>query len=141
MLLVPHYVAPSQIHGFGCFSSSNVDKGERIWEFHPLIDRVIHEADLASLPVHVVKLIRNHAEFIPDENVFRLAADGDFFMNHSNDPNFELFGNHATARRTIFIGEEITCDYHFVKVWSFPINEIGRLEIFDQNSSVNQVVK
>lgn len=124
MLLVPHYVAPSPIHGLGCFSSKNVKKGERIWEFHPLIDRVISESDLSALPAHIVKLIQTHAEFIPRESVFRLAADGAFFMNHSDDPNFEDFGDFAVAGRYISIGDEITCDYRVVKVWTFPVDAL-----------------
>ena len=122
MLLIPHYVAPSPIHGLGCFSSANIDKGERIWEFHPIIDRVIPEADLSGLPAHIVKLVQTHAEFIPDTSVFRLAADGGFFMNHSDNPNFEDFGDYAIARMEITIGDEITCDYRVVKVWSFPLD-------------------
>lgn len=128
MLLIPHYVAPSPIHGLGCFSSANVRKGERIWEFHPIIDRVIPEADLSTLPAHIIKLVQTHAEFIPDTSVFRLAADGDFFMNHSDDPNFESFGDYAVAQKNISSGDEITCDYRVVKVWSFPIDGLHKVD-------------
>lgn len=41
-------------------------------------------------------------------------------MNHSDDPNLEDFGDWMIARRDIEIGDEITCDYRVVKVWSFP---------------------
>ena len=125
MLLVPHFVAPSPIHGLGCFSSANVKKGERIWEFNPIIDRVIAEDELSVLPEHIVKLVQTHAEFIPDTSVFRLAADGAFFMNHSDNPNFDDFGDYALARRDIAMGDEITCDYRVVKVWSFPLDGLG----------------
>ena len=121
MLLISHYVAPSPIHGLGCFASMNVKKGERIWEFHPIVDRIIPEVDLLALPDHVVKMVRTHAEFMPDTSVFRLAADGDFYMNHSDDPNFKSFGDYAVARKDISIDDEITCDYRLVKVWSFPL--------------------
>lgn len=120
MLLIPHFIAPSPIHGLGCFSSANAKKGERLWEFHPIIDRVISQADLLTLPDHIVQLVQTHAEFFPDTAIFGLAADGAFFMNHSDDPNLEDFGDRMVARRNIEIGDEITCDYRVVKVWSFP---------------------
>lgn len=123
MLLVPHFVAPSPIHGLGCFSSATVTKGARIWEFHPIIDRLIPEADLLALPDHIIKLVKTHAQFIPNASVFRLSADGDFFMNHSDDPNFEDFGDYAIARKGIASGDEITCDYRKVKVWSYPLDD------------------
>lgn len=124
MILIPHFVASSPIHGLGCFSSVSIKKGERVWEFHPIIDRIIPQADLLSLPDHVVQLVQKHAEFIPDAAVFRLAADGAFFMNHSDDPNLEDFGDWMVARRDISIGDEITCDYRVVKVWSFPLETL-----------------
>ena len=120
MLLVPHFIAPSPIHGLGCFSSANIKKGKRIWEFHPIIDRIIPQSDLLGLPDHIVQLVQTHAEFVPDAAIFRLAADGAFFMNHSDDPNLEDFGDWMIACRDIEIGDEITCDYRVVKVWSFP---------------------
>lgn len=121
MLLVPHFIAPGTIHGLGCFSSVSVTRGDRVWEFHPLIDRVIPQADLADLPPHVGALVRTHAEFIPEAGVFRLAADGDFFMNHSTDPNVEDHGDYAVARKDIAAGEELTWDYRVVHVASFPV--------------------
>lgn len=97
-------------------------KGERVWEFHPVIDRVIPQADLLTLPAHVGSTIQKHAEFLPDAGVFRLAADGAFFMNHSDDPNLEDFGDWMIARKDIERGDEITCDYRIVTVWAFPVD-------------------
>ena len=130
MLLIRHFIAPSPIHGLGCFSSVKVSKGEKVWEFHPIIDRIISLADLSTLPDHVAEKVQIHAEFMPDAGIFRLAADGAFFMNHADDPNLEDFGDWMVARRDIEIGEEITCDYRIVKVWSFPIEGLNTTEIF-----------
>lgn len=116
MLLIPHYVAASPIHGLGCFSAADVRQGERIWEYHPAIDRIISEADLETLPEHVAACVLTHAEYFPAQALFRLSADGDFYMNHSDDPNFDDHGDYALARRDIMKGEEITCDYRVVKV-------------------------
>jgi hypothetical protein len=133
MLVIPHYVAPSPIHGLGCFASANAKIGEKVWEFHPIIDRVISESDLSALPDHIVKLVHTHAEFLPETSVFRLAADGDFFMNHSDDPNFEDFGDYALARKDISVGDEITWDYRIVRVWSFPF-DLPHVEVQSNHS-------
>jgi SET domain-containing protein len=105
----------------GCFTSVAIGKGERVWEFHPIIDRVIRHEDLACLPRHVVSLVHTHAEYLPDQGTFRLAADGDFFMNHSDDPNIEDHGDFAVARKDIAASEELTWDYRIVRVVSFPM--------------------
>lgn len=105
----------------GCFSGVDVRKGERIWELNPIIDRVISLAELETLPAHTIEMIRTHAEYYPETSEFKLGADGDFFMNHSDDPNLENFGDFAVARRDIFVGDEITCDYRSTKVWAFPL--------------------
>lgn len=130
MLLIRHFIAPGPIHGLGCFSSVKVNKGERVWEFHPVIDRIIPLADLSTLPDHVAETVQMHAEFLPDAGIFRLAADGDFFVNHADDPNLEDFGDWMVARRDIEIGDEITCDYRIVKVWSFPLGAGANLDRF-----------
>ncbi len=121
MLLIPHFIAPSDIHGLGCFAKIDILKGHRIWEFNPIIDRVIPYSELETLPTHIVHLIHTHAENLPDQAVFRLAADGAFFINHSVDPNFQDFGDYAVAARDIAAGDEITCDYRVVKVMAFPV--------------------
>ena len=121
MLLVPHYLGPSTIHGIGCFASRATRKGERVWEFHPLIDRVIRHEDLRSLPIHVFDLVRTRAEFFPETGIFVLGADGDSYMNHSDDANFLDCGDHAVAGRDIAVGDELTWDYRAVRVHAFPV--------------------
>jgi uncharacterized protein len=119
LLLIEHYVAPSEIHGLGVFSVNFVPVGAVVWEAHPLIDREIGAAELASLPNHVVRMLQHHSEFIPSRNVFRLSADGDFYMNHSDSANIWVDGDHVFAVRDIHPGEEITCDYRQNRVMGF----------------------
>lgn len=119
MLLIEHYVAPSSIHGLGVFSVSFVPKGSKVWTFHPVIDRVIPISDLAGLPKHVIEHIEAHSEYLPKFNAIRISADGDFYMNHSNDPNLEDRGDEVFARRNIQPGEELLCDYRHALVLAF----------------------
>jgi hypothetical protein len=119
MLLIEHYVSQSPIHGLGVFTSLFVPRGALVWQFNPLIDRIIHETALIELPQHVVQLIRTHAEYIQQSGYYILGADGDYYMNHSDEPT--LVDNKTTmfAARDLRPGDELTCDYKLVTVASF----------------------
>ena len=119
MLLVDHYVAKSDIHGLGVFSAQSVKRNDLIWEFNPIIDREIPKEKLSDLPDHVVAKIYKHAWYHPDSDCFWLAADGDYFMNHSDMPTMEIRGHSFVASRDLVIGDELTCDYRVVKVFDY----------------------
>lgn len=127
MLLIEHYVAPSPVHGLGVFSRHFVAKGTLIWSVHPLIDREICESELHSLPSHVVTLIHTHGEYLPERSVFRLSADGGYYMNHSDTPNLADHGNEMFAARDIEPGEELFCDYRIAKVLAFDPDSFGNV--------------
>ena len=119
MLLIDHYVAESDIHGLGVFSAQSVKRDDLTWEFNPVIDREIPREKLSDLPDHVVEKIYKHAWYHPENNCFWLAADGDYFMNHSVMPTMELRGLSYVAARDLVIGDELTCDYRVVKVFDY----------------------
>lgn len=119
MLLFKHFIAPSQIHGLGVFSSEFVPHGTLIWRFHPVMDRKISTLELSGLPLHAQSWVRSRAQFFPLLDVYVIASDGDLFMNHSDDPNMSSDGDECVALRDIIAGEEITCDYRFTKVMDF----------------------
>lgn len=119
MLLIEHYVAPSQVHGLGVFSTRFVPRGTLVWAAHPIIDREISESELQGLPPHVVALIEMHSEFLPAKNLFRLSADGGYYMNHSDVPNLLDCGEEMFACRNIHAGDELFCDYRIAKVVAF----------------------
>lgn len=122
MILIDHYVAQSPIHGLGVFSSEIVTKGSLIWEFNAIIDRDIPVSSLSSLPPHVIKKIHKHAWFHPETQSFWLSADGDYFMNYSENPTFQLKGLSFVASRNIEIGDELTCDYRVVQVLDYRLS-------------------
>ena len=123
MLLIEHYVDKSPIHGLGVFSSVWVKANTKIYEFDPLIDIVIKKEALNELPLHVQQRIQMRAEFYEDAGVFILGADGDSFMNHSDDPNLFNIGRETYALRDIEPGEELTCDYRSIVVITFDVTE------------------
>ena len=87
MLLIDHYVGKSAIHGLGVFSSEYVPVGQKVWEFHPAIDRIIPSGEFAELPRHTRVWIESRAEYLKDQDAFLTSLDGDQFTNHSDDPN------------------------------------------------------
>lgn len=90
-----------------------------IWRFHPAIDWDISRAELEALPAHIIGKIHRHSEYLPERDVFRLGADGDYYMNHSDQPNLRDAGDAAYAARDIMAGEELVCDYRIIKVLAF----------------------
>ena len=126
MLLIDHYLAESNIHGLGVFSAQSVKRDDLTWEFNPIIDREIPKEKLSDLPDHVVARIYKHAWYHPENNCFWLAADGDYFMNHSVMPTMELRGHSFVAARDLVIGDELTCDYRVVKVFDFDPSVVER---------------
>lgn len=94
-------------------------KGAKVWVFHPAIDRIIPVSELAGLPDHVIERLEAHSEYLPWCHSLRVAADGDYYMNHSYQPDLEDHGDEVFARRDIHIGDELQCDYRQTVVLSF----------------------
>lgn len=123
MLVVEHFVGPSPIHGLGVFSRFFIPKEALVWRVHSIFDREISKNELLFLPQHVVQSIFTHAEYLPARDIFRLSADGAFYMNHSDDPNVLDAGDVMHAARDIAAGEELLCDYRSVRVMAFDPDE------------------
>ena len=119
MLLIDHFIEKSDIHGLGVFAAEAVKEGEKIWEFNTAIDIVIEFEILKTLPPHAARRIEMRAEYYPEEKIFILGADGDSYMNHSDNPNLKNFGREGYASRDMEIGDEITCDYSSTKTVLF----------------------
>ena len=129
MLLIDHFISKSKIHGMGVFSAEFVRAGAIVWEYNRVLDIKILEAELTGLPEHVIARIKTHAEYFPTEKYFILGTDGDYYMNHSDDPNLLDRGDKMLASRDISIGEELTCDYRIVKVATFDPDTHSALRI------------
>ena len=93
--------------------------GTKVWEFHPVIDRVIPAGDLVGLPRHVIERIEAHSEYLPERSAFRLSADGDYYLNHCDDPNLKDHEGEMFAQRDIQAGEELHYDYRQTVVVAF----------------------
>jgi SET domain-containing protein len=119
MLLVKTKLKQSKIHGFGLFADENIPKGEIVWKFSPIVDKIITKKELAKLPKLVQKEVKWYS-YLSDEGYYVLCGDNARFMNHSNNPTF-IEANHcsklsfcepdAIASRNINKGEELTGKY------------------------------
>lgn len=113
MLKVKTYLDKSSIQGMGCFAAEPIVKGQLIWEFNPLIDKVFNES--------TVKLFSDiEREFVftysyKYDDMYYLCNDNARFFNHSIICNtYEDVVEYKTyASKDISIGEEILSDYNF----------------------------
>lgn len=126
MLVVPHYIAQSDIHGMGVFCAVDLRLGDLVWRYDPQRDLVITIDDFRSLTSQRKKDVINHAQWYPDQKHFVLGCDGDYFMNHADNPTLCDHGNTMMATRNLKKGTELTCDYRVVQVLGFhPDGEHG----------------
>jgi uncharacterized protein len=126
VLLVKTSVRQSPIHGLGLFAEENISAGTTLWQFEPLLDRLIPESDLTGLPGPVVDFIDIYSEYFPELGVLVLSGDNDRYTNHSDNPNTEVVlpngpQAHVRATRDIEAGEEITCDYTVIRCRAHPV--------------------
>ena len=108
MLVTSTYIDKSPIHGIGLFAAESASKGTILWEFNPIIDRVISKDELADLPKPVQEWLVRYAW--QEDGHLHIGIDNDKFINHSSDPNGGG-DDPFIALRDIEVGEEITADY------------------------------
>jgi uncharacterized protein len=119
MLLVKTVLKPDIRGGIGLFAAEFIPAGTRVWTFHPLIDRVLSDEQLASLPPLVQESLRKKIyQNVVDGKIVGWTLDGDEarFTNHSLQPNTrsrtpEIPNTDMFALVDIPAGEEITCNY------------------------------
>ena len=115
-MLVKNFVKESELHGLGVYAGEFIPKGTLIWTFNPVIDRVIGDKELESLPIYSKNYVLFYSYKV-EEDVYVLCGDNGRYFNHSDTPNTagveSADGYGATvARRDIQEGEELTCDYN-----------------------------
>jgi uncharacterized protein len=116
MFLVRVYLAPSSIHGVGCFASDPIRKGELVWQFDPRIDRRIPRSEYSNFPPVVQEFLQRltYIEVVEGVEYMVLCADHAKFVNHAQDPNLldSPDGLCEYAAWDIAVGEELTCNYY-----------------------------
>ena len=140
MLLVPTYVAKSELEGFGLFAKEAIPKGTPIWKFTPGFDLMLHVDFMQHFLSDTAReqvIHYGHRE----GNLYYLDSDDARFFNSVPDCNTEtvaegydgtkeIIPNHIAvtrAARDIAAGEEITCNYaEFYGAYD-PVERVSKL--------------
>jgi len=110
MMLVKTYVAESLLHGSGLFSGERIAAGTKVWERNDIIDIVIDQNQIASLPEVARQAAISHS-FVDHDGKMILSRDNAVFFNHSDEPNTIATPEGNFAVRDINEGEELTESY------------------------------
>lgn len=118
MLTVPTYLARSNIHGVGLFTSVDIPAGELIWSFNSLFDKSMTDEQFSQLPDHIQRYIKIHGFKDVNSGLWILDGGNDLHVNHSDDPNviecgdlIDCITKNLYASRDISAGEELTQNY------------------------------
>jgi SET domain-containing protein len=113
MMQVHTFVAASPIEGVGVFTAEPIARGQVVWSFDPMFDRLIPVADYENARPLVRDFLDKYSYPSPDKPGFLVyETDNGRFMNHIETPNLDFSDNGgATALRDIAPGEELTCNY------------------------------
>jgi SET domain-containing protein len=108
------YLAPSKVHGVGCFSDIPIRKGELVRVFSPEDSRWIPLARAHASPhAHLIKRfgIRQEGGYWAPLDFLRISVG--WYMNHSETPNLASDDEDVTyyACKDIRPGVEVTMDY------------------------------
>jgi SET domain-containing protein len=116
MLLVRVYVAPSPIHGMGCFAGETIRQGQLVWQFDPRLDLRIPLSEFDNFPPATQEFLKRltYVEAIEGVEYMVLCADQAKFVNHSVTPNLvdSADGTCEWAAYDIAADEELTCNYY-----------------------------
>jgi len=114
--LVRTYLAPSPIHGIGCYASQFIAAGTPVWRFVPCFDQLLHPSFCREMCDP--QFIEKYAQLCPLTGYWLLCADEARYINHDADaPNLGAAVPLADPTRTdralrdIDAHEEITCNY------------------------------
>ncbi len=114
MLLVKTFVGPSPIEGVGVFAAEDIKKGQLIYRFDPLFDKLVPRSLIDTGPEHLASFVKRYGyPYNLDPTMFVIDLDHGRYMNHDSLPNTDFTGvTDGYAIRDIKAGEEITCNYN-----------------------------
>jgi uncharacterized protein len=117
VLLIEADLRESDIHGIGLFCLEPIPRGTKVWEFHPLFDVVISDADLPDLPQPVHSFLRKYAYRSVKTAELIVNVDLARHMNHADVPSLitDSESNYYAAY-DLPPGTELTCDYRIFSV-------------------------
>lgn len=115
MMCVKTVIRVSEIHGIGLFADEDIQEGQVVWEFNPLIDLILTREQLDSLHPVSKQQVEWYG-FMSADGRCVLPGDDNRFINYSSDPNVQDVADiesPSIAKKFIAKGEELTTDYCF----------------------------
>lgn len=119
MLTVKTALAPSKIHGMGCYAAQDIEVNTLVWRFIPHVDQAFKKAEILALPHYVQAFLYPYIwKSRSQTDCFCMYADNARYINHSETPNLQCIraeskgGYFALAKRVIREGEELTWNYY-----------------------------
>jgi uncharacterized protein len=113
MMMIPTYVASSEISGIGCFAGRAIRKDQVVWRFDSIIDRIFPYDETERLPAHFRAYLDRYCINLDDCNAKIYYGDDARFLNSSKKPNLTYGIFEHIAARDIAKGEELTFHYEF----------------------------
>lgn len=113
MMLVPTFVAASDVEGVGVFAEKKIKSGSLIWRFDASFDRLVPTSWAETEPKMMREFLKRYAyPAHSDPDMLVIEIDNGRFMNHSAAPNTDFKEViRGYALRDIQKGEELTCNY------------------------------
>lgn len=110
MLTVATRLGYSDVHGFGLFAESPINKGDLIWEYSEGFDLYVSLNDFEKMQPNMREFFARYGSLSIDQ-YYLMCLDNARFMNHSDDACIATVRDKCYAKRFIQIAEELTCDY------------------------------
>ncbi|WP_411816976.1 SET domain-containing protein [Hyphococcus sp. DH-69] len=114
MMLVPTFVAASDVEGVGVFAAEPIKNGALIWRYEPDFDRLVPASWLNDQTPMMQDFLRKYAYPAHDRpDMLVIEIDNGRFMNHTLEPNTDFTKVvEGYAIRDIRAGDELLCNYH-----------------------------
>lgn len=112
-MLYRTYLAPSKIHGVGCFAAEKINAGAVVWCYDPRVDIQMSPNDLNELPAAAREQVLRYG-YMDTDGWVTICYDDARCINHADAPNVMAGGTYDSydvAVRDIEVDEEITTDY------------------------------
>lgn len=104
----------SAIHGIGVFAEEFVPKGVIVHEYLKDFDIIYSDEQYEKLPEQIREYVLHYGYYSEGEGGYVLCGDNGRFVNHSKEPNIQMFDKINTiATKDIQVGDEITEDYFY----------------------------
>ena len=132
MMLINYKLDKDIWGGIGMYANENIKKHDVVYIYNSSLIEIMSLTDIQALPDAARNAILKYSYSGKGQHKLVGAVyygiDDSRFMNHSDDPSLIYDETYEcyTAARTLYVGEELTCDYNdFCERGSFCFDFYG----------------